>query len=309
MAADQRAPGKALELREKQIQHASQLIRRYERNFAAVVPRHVSIDAFIELALAYVKRSTDLLAYAQANPASLVLALRECAALGHMPMRGTFALVPFNDRHAPGGKTIVGVEEWRGVVERMFRAGGVTSVHVEVGRENDRVLAFNRIRDQLPRHEYDEFASAAERGPLKAVYAFARLIGGGVSDVAWLNRHDVERFRAMSKTAMAKDAGGGSFWGPPWPGEGPNTAAMWKKTALHRLEGLVPTSAEYRWQAAAAEAGARDWPLVPNASVSTVNSDLIEDAELVDDNPAADGAGWPATKQPPAPAEAVNHGG
>lgn len=288
-----------MELREKQLQHANQLIRGYERKFAAVVPRHIRVDAFIELAVAYVKRNPDLLANAMANPGSLVLALRECAALGHMPMRGTFALVPFNDSRAPGGKSIVGIEEWRGVVERMYRAGGVTSVHVEVGREKDAVLSFNRVRDRLPRHEYDEHASPAERGPLKAVYAWARLIGGGASDVAWLNRHDVERYRAMSKTA-AKD-GGGNFWGPPWPSEGPNTVAMWKKTALHRLEGMVPTSAEYRWQVAAAEAGAHEWPGVPNASVSPVNGDLIQDAELVDE-----GEPWPTTAQPPTPEEAGN---
>lgn len=299
MAANQSSAGKALEVRQQQINHASKLIASYRGNFSVVVPRHVRPEAFVELALAYVKRDDKLLDAAQANPAALILALRECAALGHMPQRGIFALVPFRDRTAKGGWSVVGIEEWRGVVERMYRAGGVTSVHVEVGREKDPVLSFNRTRDVLPRHEYDEFAPPAERGPLKVVYAWARLIGGGVSQVVWMPRWEVMRRREMS--ASAKTDGGGNFWGPV-DGEGKNTASMWKKTALHELEGFVPTSAEYRWQVAASEAGAGGWDGVPDRSVSPINGDIAE-AELVDDNA---GVGWPDTKQPPTPEEAGN---
>ena len=273
-----------------QITNAAGLITEYAPRFGAVVPGHIRVEAFVELALAYVKRSPDLLANAMANPASLILALRECAALGHMPMKGIYALVPMRDKNSPGGLTIVGMEEWRGVVERMFRAGGVTSVHVETGRDNDRVLSFNRTRHVLPDHEYDEFASPADRGPLKAVYAWARLFNGGTSQVAWLNRHEVARHRAMSRT---KD---GTFWGAGgdvagYPaGEGPNTEAMWRKTALHVLEGFVPTSAEYRWQVAKAEAAARDWQGIPDRSVvPPYGGGDVEDAVVVDESD------WPAT--------------
>jgi len=286
----------------QQLNFAQQLITQYEPKFAAVVPSHVRSGAFIELALAYVKRDEKLLEATQKNPASLILALRECAALGHMPMKGVYALVPFYDKTQPGGQAIVGMEEWRGVVERMYRAGGVSSVHVEVGRENDPVLRFNRTRMVLPEHEYDEFAPPEQRGPLKVVYAWARLIGGGISQVVWLPRWEVLRRRAMSKSIKAE--GGGNFWGPV-DGEGPNTPAMWKKTGLHELEGFVPTSAEYRWQVAASEAGARDWPAVPNRSVNPVYGD-IQDAELVDDDsgppqppaPQQQGEAWPPVAQP-----------
>src|SRR5204863_3066981 len=155
-------------------------------------------------------------------------------------------------------------------------------------------------RDQLPRHEYDEFASPAERGPLKAVYAWARLPRGAVSQVAWLNRPEVLRHRAMSRSAGK--AGGGNFWGPE-DGEGPNTEAMWKKTALHVLEGFVPTSAEYRMQLAAAEAGSRGWDGIPDQRVTPPYSggDFL-DGELVDDAPAAPAStpttGWPPVAQP-----------
>lgn len=291
--------GQDVDLIKAQVAHVHGLVTRYQANFAAMVPSHIRPEAFVELAIAYVKRDKDLLAAAQVNPQSLILVLRECGALGHLPMKGTFSLAAFNDKNAPGGKAIVGMEEWRGVVERIYRAGGVESVHVEVGRDNDRVLRFNRTRDVLPHHDYDEFAPPATRGPLKVVYAWARLRAGGTSQVAWLPRFEVLRHRSMSRSAQK--AGGGNFWGPE-DGEGPNTEAMWRKTALHVLEGFVPTSAEYRWQAAAAESNARGWAEVPDRPVTQLYGgagDLI-DAEFTEDTPPDPPAiGWPPTAQPP----------
>ena len=261
------------------------LLNAIREEWAAITPAHVDAEAFVALAAAYVRRDPNLTQAMVANPQSLILALRECAVLGHMPVKGMFSLVAFRDRSATGGWSIVGVEEWRGVVERMYRSGGVVSVHVAVGRQNDRVLGFQAGIDVLPRHVYDEFASRADRGPLKAVWAYAKLHTGGVSDVAWLNRHDVERHRSMSKTATyvkqgQTEATGGNFWGPAWPDEGPNTASMWKKTALHVLEGLVPASAEYRWQTAKAEAAVAASVRQGIPDVAPRGSDWVE-AEIV----------------------------
>lgn len=279
------------------------VIGSYRAEWAAIAPDHVDPAAFVALAAAYVRRDSYLTDAFKANPASLILALRECAALGHVPRKGEFSLVPFKDRNAPGGWSIVGVEEWRGVVERMFRSGGVNAVHVSVGRENDQVLSFQKGRDPLPLHTYDEFAGRDGRGPLKAVWAWADLHTGQPSDVAWLNRHDVARHRSMSKTAMKAGGNGGNFWGPEWPGEGPNTEAMWRKTALHVLEGLVPTSAAYRWSvaksgaaAAAPRAGVPD--VDPAASTDWLDGEVI-DAPTSGPPAAAEGAdGWPVTAQP-----------
>jgi recombination protein RecT len=288
--------GKGTTMLELAQRGATALLTAIRQEWAAITPAHVDSEAFIALAAAYVRRDQNLTQAMIANPQSLILALRECAVLGHMPVKGMFSLVAFRDRSAFGGWSIVGVEEWRGVVERMYRSGGVVSVHVAIGREHDRVLGFQRGTDVLPRHLYDEFASRDERGPLKAVWAYARLHTGGWSDVAWLNRHDVARHRGMSKTATyvkagAQEATGGNFWGPSWPDEGPNTEAMWKKTSLHVLEGLVPASAEYRWQVGQSEAAAAANPRQGIPDVPPRGSDWVE-AEVVPDG------GWPQVAQP-----------
>lgn len=300
------APSQALELAR---QGPSKLIGQFGGQFAAIAPKHINPEAFVQYAAEVVRKDSYLTEAMLANPASLIVALRQCAALGHMPMPGQFALIPFNNRKAVGGKEIVGVEEWRGTIQRIFRAGGVQRVTVEVMRANDPIKAFNRTRDLVPRHEYDEFASPLERGPLVAVYAYAALLNGGMSHVVFMNRHEVTRHRAMSKTAMKEGANGGNFWGPEWPGEGPNTEPMWRKTGLHALDGYVPSSAAYLWEQQAAVQQAGGWPGIPDTGL--VNSDLIEDAEVLDDpappQPAAPRSsdtqegedGWPATAQPP----------
>lgn len=290
------AASKAIELARE---GPKQLLTQYQREFASIAPRHIDGPAFVALAAAYVRRDEYLMRAMVEDTASLILALRECAALGHVPRKGEFALTAFYNKKV-GGYSVVGIEEWRGVVQRMFRSGGVRAVHVATGREADPVLRFQRGRDLLPVHEYDEFASREDRGPLKAVWAWADLLHGGVSDVAFLNRHDVGRLRAMSKTATyvkegQAEATGGNFWGPAWPGEGPNTEPMWKKTALHQLEGLVPTSSGYLWEVAAAGANAANTTApggyVPDVDPGVQRTDWV-DAEEV---PAG---GWPTPAQP-----------
>jgi recombination protein RecT len=257
---------------------------RYADDITSVAPKHVPPEAFLGLAAAYVRRSPDLRQAAAVNPGSLVLALRECAALGHLPQPKTFALVAFKAKDAPGGRQIQGIETYHGVVDRMFRAGGVRAVHCEVVRETDPVARFQRGRMSLPLHEYDEFATPAERGALKAVYAWAELQSGALSAVAWLNRYAVARRRASSH------ANADRFWGRGFnvatevrellpEGEGPNTEAMWRKSALLELESWVPTSAAYRWEVAQSTA-AQALPTKDNYQQPDPEETITVEAEI-----------------------------
>lgn len=286
----------------------TQFIESYADDFGAVVPKHVEIATFMGLAGAMVRSDNYLRQAAQANPGSLIIALRQCAADGHVPRKGTATLVGYRDRSAPGGWTVTYIEEVAGTIERIFRAGAVTAIHDEVVRERDH---FVPVRGGLPVHEFDWSASIEERGPLVGVYAWATLFTGGISRVVVLNRHDIARYRAMSASAKSSKTPGGNFWGPPWPDEGPNTPAMWRKTALHRLERYVPASAAYRWEVAQSEAAAmapeRFGGAVPDAPLRGATppdvfegGEDIQDAEILDDTrseTAAQGV-WPEVRQP-----------
>lgn len=267
-------------------------LRSFQTNLDNIAPKHVNIESFMGLAISYVNRDEKLTAAAMRNPQSLVLTLRECAALGHVPMRGTYALVPFKNDKAVGGIEVVGIEEYTGVIERMFRAGGVVSVHVEVVRAND---SFELRRGQLPDHHYDPFQDDATRGPLVGVYAWAVMQTGHLSHVVWLNKAQVMKHRAVSRS-------GDRFWGPMTGPESPWAQDMWKKTGLHVLEKFVPTSAAYRWEVAGA-AAASDLPRVGGAPVPLTPAQgadpdpTIHDAEIVDDTPPEPDP-WPETAQP-----------
>lgn len=268
------------------------LIEKYEADFAAVVPTHVNPAAFVGMAAARVRSNPTLRTAARANPGSLILALRECAAMGHMPVRGTWSPVPFKGRKKVNERwvdewNIQGVEEWRGTVARMLRAGMVFAVVCEVVRKND---DFDwRPGMVTPVHDYDFDMSPQERGPLRGVYAYARLRNGFTSTCVVLNAHAVARYRSLSKAVS-------SFWGPEWPEEGPNTEAMWRKTGVHRLEPFVATSSAYLQEMARAEAAAMDaqrFDGVPEAAVTPLHPDHEPvndgsapiDAEVVPDGP------------------------
>jgi recombination protein RecT len=231
-----------------------ELIESYADNFAAILPRHTSAEAFIGLAVAYIRRDEYLTTAVRANPHSLIIALREIAALGHVPQKGVAALVAYRSRKdGDNGFSIVAIEEVGGTKQRIMRAGGVTALVCDVVRENDRAR-FQRTSTPVPYHEYDEFASPEERGPLKAVYAYAILLSGQPSSVVWMPKATVMKHRAASRS-------GDAFWGPEWPDEGPWTEDMWKKTAMHKLADDLPSSAEYLWQMnASAAAAARSEP-------------------------------------------------
>jgi len=218
--------------------------------FRRVVPSHVNADQYVGMAVGELRLKPKLAEAAYTNPTSLMVALSECARLGLIP-GDTYHLTFFwNTKERR--YDIVGMTDYSGEVDLMYRSGGVASVHCQVVRAEDRF--YWQPSMVLPEHEIgdDGLAEDEVRGPLRAVYAYARLTTGGISDVAMLNRGAVMRARAKAKTM--------EFWGPEWPEEGPNTVMMWRKTSVHRLWNWVPHSAEFIAERLRASAMAARYP-------------------------------------------------
>jgi recombination protein RecT len=241
-AADQQAKAHLEEV-EARVEAATKWFRR-------VVPAHVNAEQYLGLLIGELRLNPKLANAAWHNPISLMVAASECARLGLIP-GDTYFFVPFRNttERRQADWDISGMVHYSGEIDLMFRSGGVASVHCQVVREADHFLWQPRM--VLPEHEIpdDGLAEDEDRGPLRAVYAYARLTTGGISEVAVLNRGAVMRARSKAKTL--------DFWGPDWPSEGPDTVPMWRKTAVHRLWNYVPHSAEFiaeRLRAAAAAA-------------------------------------------------------
>jgi recombination protein RecT len=274
-----------------------------------VLPKSVDVEAFLGTAAGALYASdvpgktVTLMKAARQNPDSLFVALMRCAALGHMPGTEEFYLTPRMDH---GRLMILGIEGYRGIIERMYRSGAVANVVVREVCANDMFRYVEGVDDK-PFHSFGGnegtgasfFASVKPRGEMVGLYAYAQLVTGATSRVALLTRDDV----------FASRSSGG--WKPddkfnPWNklDGGPNHPeftgrSMWWKTGARRLEPWVPTSAEWRRESLRASASASEHaisqhraPELPAARAVDTGTGEVVDAELVDtpDSPPANGA-------------------
>ena len=261
-----------------------------KHHIAAVLPDHIDVKGFLGTAAAALYASDTLMAAAEKDPGSLVAALIRCASLGHRPGTDEFYLTP------RGGK-VLGIEGYRGIVERMYRSGAVRNVVVREVCANDR-FTFVEGLDEKPVHRFggshnDQTGAGffgeygnLNRGEMVGVYAYAVLDTGAISRVVILTRDDVMAARQASPAGNTKD----SPWNRP---DGGNAhpeftgRSMWWKTAARRLEPWVPTSAEYRRQQllAAAEATRAALPSDPIQPPPFVQPDGASSAGAVAVNP------------------------
>lgn len=237
------------------------LVPRYHDEFSEVLPDHVKARTFIRLAQAALRKNDDLRRAAENDPASLIYALREAARLGHEPGTEAFYLVPI------GGK-VEGWEGYRGVVERIYRAGAVSSVKAEVVCRND-TFEYNPAEDARPHHKVDWFS---DRGEIIGAWAFAEMVRGGTSKVVVINQADIDAAMKMSRTSNRSDS--------PWQKW---RKAMVLKTVLHRLEPFVPTSSEYLKEQLRAAAEVQ---VAPVHATPPAPADEVVEGEIVDDEPA-----------------------
>lgn len=230
-------PGQEVEIKAAS-QPLSVIVERRLEDFAKVLPSHLQPDLFVRVAVAELRR-TDygggrLQQAARQNPESLLRALLECATLGHVPGKAgdnCFALVPRFGK-AP---QVIGIEQYQGEIQRMYRAGGVRSIHCDAVRENDYFELPKLHRgEKIPVHEYSALATEEERGQLVGAWAIAELESGAWSRTSWVNAEEVAKHRAAAGSNNA------IFWEGDW------MKAMWMKTAVHGLTTWVPTSREYQ---------------------------------------------------------------
>lgn len=260
----------------------AQMIARYHGVLADILPSHLSADTFVRLCTGALRRNPDLLHAATVNAQSFIGAVMEAARLGHEPATDHFALTVRGKGQAA---QVVGIEQYQGVIDRMYRAGAVQTVVANIVMRNDN---FEWDGINPPKHVADWLELNGPRGDMVAVYAFAKLDSGQTSRVVVLPKSEVMKHRAAAATTKIWDA---------WP------ISMWLKTAVHELEKWVPTTAEYRRAVAAgARLDAAGVPApVPSvvypATVEAASDDLSgpEVAEVID---ASGGDEWPEVRQP-----------
>lgn len=224
----------AVEKRREAARYSTAQIERYKNEFAQVVPSHVSPDAFVRLAQGAVRRADQRLMEAiTANPGSLMTALLDCAQLG-LRLGDTYHLTPRGGKQ-PG---VVGIVDYTGEIELMYRTGVVASVKCELVREKDR-FEFAPGRMDRPNHEVDWFG---ERGDKLGGYAYAIFNTGALSRVVVMSKEEIAKHKAMAQGTDRSDS--------PWVRW---EDAMWLKTLVHQVRKWAPSSPEYLAQALRAQ--------------------------------------------------------
>lgn len=271
----------------KQNNTPSALIEQYRNDFALVLPSHIKPDQWVRLSQGVMRRNKELARIAMANPGSFLSALLDCARLGLEP-GDTYHLVAF-------GNEIVGIPDYTGLIELIYRTGAVSSVKAELVYENDKFRYDPGTMDR-PEHSPDWFSG--DRGKLIGVYAYALMTDGAVSRVVVMTIDEVERVRAVSRSSKSSSS--------PW--------VKWYdrmvlKTAIRQLVRWVPSSAEYRQQAMAALGAAEQVAAERNLPQPKTDDDLpdipeaesdadIVDAEVVEDQTPALDDGDPGPSGP-----------
>lgn len=214
------------------------VISQYRGDFAAVLPTHMRtrVDQWVRLTQGAFRRNQALQNVLKNNPGSVLAALLDCARLG-LEIGDTYHLVPM-------GGEVKGIADYTGIIELIYRANAVSTVQCGIVYERDlehhtvapgvRRPRFEYVKSEMdrPYHAPDWFS---DRGAMIGAYAYAEMRGGGVSHVVIRNAAEIEKVRAVSKTAHHPD----SPW-RKWPDR------MWLKTVIRELAKFVPTSAEDR---------------------------------------------------------------
>ncbi|MGW1135685.1 recombinase RecT [Streptomyces griseoluteus] len=208
---------------EKRDQGPEAIVRQHKDDLTLVLPSHVKGETWMRLAYGALRSNKQLMQTAARNPGSLMNALQECARLGHEPGTESYYLVPF-------GNEVQGIEGYRGVVERIYRAGAVKAVKAEVVHANDH-FDYSPDMDR-PIHKPDYFG---DRGPIIGAYAYGVFQDGSTSKVVIIDRAYIDKVRKESKGSNSPTS--------PW--------VKWEdqmvlKTVAKRLEPWVPSSTEWR---------------------------------------------------------------
>lgn len=198
---------------------------KIKAQMALALPKHMTADRLARIALTEVRKNPAL---AGCDQTSFLGAIMQCAQLGLEPggALGHAYLLPFENRKK-GITEVQFIVGYRGMIDLARRSGQILSIEARAVYQADKFHVALGLNPDL-QHEPDW--EAADRGPLRFVYAVAKLKDGG-TQFEVMSRAEIERVRSKSKAGQ---------YGP-WVD---HFEEMAKKTAIRRLFKYLPVSIE-----------------------------------------------------------------
>ena len=191
------------------------LLTRMKGQFAMALPKHITPDRFMRVALTAINKTPKL---ANCTRESLLACLMDCSALGIEPDGRLAYLIPYGDQCT----LIVG---YKGIVELARRSGEIADIHADIVCANDQFEYSFGSEGKLVHKP-----KLGDRGDVIAVYSFAKLKDGSASYEV-MDRAEVDAIKNRSK------ASGNGPWKTDWN-------EMAKKTVFRRHSKWLPVSSE-----------------------------------------------------------------
>lgn len=235
---------------------------------AAVLPKHVSADRMLKIALGAMRTTPKLM---NCTLESLLGGVVQCSQLGLEPNTplGHAYLIPFDNRK----KNITEVQivlGYKGLIDLARRSGQVVSIAAHEVCKLDH-FDFSYGLDEKLEHR----PTLGERGPVIAFYAVAKLKDGGHA-FEIMGREQIEAIRDASQNyKFAKDKAG-TVWGQHF-------VEMGRKTVLRRLFKYLPVSIELATASALDDLSARG--VSQGLDINTIDGEftVVPDGDEGDD--------------------------
>ena len=198
---------------------------RVKGEIQKALPKHLSADKLIRVAMTSIQRSPKLM---ECSQQSLLGCIMTCAALGLEPDQflGQAYLVPFwnKNKNCYEAQLIPG---YRGYIALARRTGEVQSVSAQVVYQQDHFDLQYGLNEKLV-----HVPAEGDRGEVRGAYVIFRYKDGAYS-FDYLPKSDIDKIRARSQSSESG----------PWVTDYPEMA---KKSVIKRHAKLVPLSVEFQ---------------------------------------------------------------
>lgn len=252
-------------------QQASDLLEKYRIQIQQALPKILTPDRMIRVALTAMSRQPQLL---QCTQASIIASVLTCAQLGLLPdgIIGEAYFIPFKNTKANRMDCTV-IIGYKGLCTLAMRSGMVKSVQARAVYQGDSFEYEFGLEEKLKHIPHGE----TDPSKITHFYAVVKLNSGGhVFNV--MTRSEIEAVRNESanyKFAQYKDS---TIWGKHF-------AEMGNKTVLRRLMKYVPLSPELTRAVGLDEAGDAGiqkpqvdfYDDLPQETVDGVAEEILED--------------------------------
>lgn len=234
------------------------LLQKRRAEFERVLPKHLSVDRVLRVAVSAVSRNRTLLVCDQS---SLLRGVMQAAILGlEIDVNGEAYLVPFYNAKR-GVHEAVMIAGYKGLIKLMRQSREVESVHAGFAREGD-FFDFDVGDRAYVKHKPALVKRSEDPGASIAYYCAVRTRGAQFPQVTVLNPWDVEQHRQRSR---AKDSG-------PWITD---YDAMGTKTVIRVASKTAPASVNLARTLALEDRA--------EAGVGAASTDIFPELEALDE--------------------------